>query len=510
LQGHSLDLLVDGAHDLPPHQRTLRAAIQYGYDLLNAEEQRLFRWLGVFVGGFDLAAVEAMGDWGSGTGDKGTIPIPTLRSLIGKSLVRVNTLPDGEQRFSLLETIREFALEQLRAQGADEQTHQRHARYYCDVAHRSSTATGETIKGAFYQHLELDYSNFCVALNWLIEHQSHEGLCMANAMSGFWWARGYNQEGQKWLHTALSANPAPSIEQAKAWLGIANLSHVPNALPERERSGNNALQICQQLGDETLLAACYRQLGLGKFLGQEFAEAEILFRQGCAIAHKSEQISLKPELQSLIGLMQANRGVLDDGVRAELEDALTELQQSGDAAMIARAAAGLCWFDIRRGDYDRALPLAGQAVTLARQSKDKHAIGMAESYAGDVTLHRKEFTKAGKHYLNGLQSYEEIGDQSGVNSVRYRLGQLAEIETRYPEAKELYEQSLHDCVAQHNQRYQLRCLIGLASVALSQNATATAGQRLTEIQELLAINPSLLTPHDQVLYQKLLDKFPVV
>jgi predicted ATPase/transcriptional regulator with XRE-family HTH domain len=514
LRAHPLDLLVDGPHDLPPHQRTLRRAIQRSYALLPVDEQTFFRRLGVFAGGFDLAAAEAMGDGRLTTADSAsslrnlTSPISMLQSLIAKSLVRTETPANGEQRFSLLETIREFALEQLRAHDENGQMEASHAYYFSATAHRSSEPTRKMTKGAFYQQVELDYPNFRVALGWLIDHHPSDGLSMANALEGFWWARGYKEEGQRWLHSAISANPALSLEQAKAWLGIANLGHIPNSLPERERYANNALQICQQLGDETLLATCYRQLGMSKYLGQKFPEAERLFCQGYAVAHKSEQISMKPELQSLIALVQANRGTLTDTVRAELEIALAELQRNGDAAMIARAAAGLCWFDIRRGDYDRALPWAGQSVTLARQSKDKHAIGMAESYAGDIALHQKEFVKAGKHYQDGLQSYDEIGDQAGVNSTRYRLGKLAEIEARYSEARELYEQSLHDCVSQHNQRYQLRCLIGLASVALAQNALDTAHQRLAEVHELLAVAPGLLTHYDQQLYQNLLDMLP--
>ena len=129
LHDRRLDLLVDGAHDLPPRQRTLRHAIQSSYGLLSEEERTLFRSLGVFAGGFDLPELEAVSlDSGEGgTHDEETsVLLSTLHALIGKSLVHAETLPSGEQRFLLLETIREFALEQLRAQGEEAGLRQRH------------------------------------------------------------------------------------------------------------------------------------------------------------------------------------------------------------------------------------------------------------------------------------------------------------------------------------------------------------------------------------------------
>lgn len=167
---HSLDLLVDGASDLPPHQRTLRAAIHYSYNLLNAGEQRLFRRLGVFVGGFDLAAAEEIGDWGLEIGDSSLStpnlqsPIGVLRSLIGKSLVRVETLPGGEQRFFLLETIREFALEQLQLAGEDEAARQRHYAIYLQRFRLADNHLRGPDAPAWFARLQPEHDNLRAAV----------------------------------------------------------------------------------------------------------------------------------------------------------------------------------------------------------------------------------------------------------------------------------------------------------------------------------------------------------
>lgn len=314
LQQRPLDLLTNGAHDLPPQHRTLRHAIERSYALLNREEQLLFQRLGVFVGGFDLAAVEAIGDWRLETGDSTALvsnlqsSVSSLQSLIGKSLVRVETLTDGEQRFFLLETIREFALEQLQVHGEEEIAQQSHACYFYEIARRSAVDTSQALKGKFYQQMEPEHPNLRAALQWLIAHQPYDGLSMANALEGFWWACGYHEEGQNWLHSALTASPALSLEQAKAWLGLANLSHIHSTLWKREQYANNALQICQQLGDETLLVSCYRQLGLSKYLALKLTEAEKFFRLGWEIGQKGQLTPLKVELRSLVARLQKNLG----------------------------------------------------------------------------------------------------------------------------------------------------------------------------------------------------------
>lgn len=494
LQARPLDLLVDGAHDLPPQQRTLRQAIQRSYELLGIEEQMLFRRLGGFVGGFDLAAVEAI----SALQNSNDI----LRSLIGKSLVRAETLANGEQRFFLLETIREFALEQLCAHDEKEIAQQSHACYFYEIARRPSVETSQALKGKFYQQMEPDYPNLRAALRWLLDHQRYDGLCMANALEGFWWARGYHEEGQNWLHSALTANSALSLERAKAWLGLANLSHIHSARLEREQYANNALQICQQLGDETLLAACYRQLGLSKYVALQLTEAEKFFRLGWDIGQKGELTPLKVELRSLVARLQKNLGFYTDAVRAELEAALIDAQALGDAAITARAATGLSSFDFERKDYTRAAISAALALLFAHESQDKHAMGMAESYAGDVALVQGNLALARRHYHDSLQYFTEIG--AHFNRPIWRLGWLAEIEMRYAEAQVLYQQALQGCVAHHDQRYRLRSLLGLASVTLAQGATATAHQWFTAARELIECAPLLLTSHDHVAYQRLL------
>ena len=206
LQAHSLDLLVDGATDLPPHQRTLRAAIQHSYDLLSEDEQRLFRRLGVFVGGFDLAAVEGIGDWRLEIEDDASpisnlqFPISALRSLIAKSLVRVESGTTGEQRFSLLETIREFALEQLRAQGEEEAARQRHYNIFLQRFRDADSHLRGPDASNWLRRLQPEQENLRAALQWTQDRGLYsDGAWLVLAAAWFWEQCNQQYEASKWL-----------------------------------------------------------------------------------------------------------------------------------------------------------------------------------------------------------------------------------------------------------------------------------------------------------------------
>ncbi len=498
----ALALLTDGARDLPPRQRTLYAAIAWSYDLLDPAAQRLFARSGVFVGGFTDAALSqvAFADPADQT------PLSLLRalqSLLDHSLL-LKQEQAGQVRYTMLETIRDFALAQLHAHGEAESVGQRHAHYFYQAAGHAATDANQALKGALYQQMEPDHPNLRAALQWLIEHEPLDGLHMANALEGFWWARGYNEEGQRWLHSAITANPEPSLTQAKAWLGITHLSHIHSADPNREAYANRALQICQRLEDETLLVACYHQLGLIKWLGGQAAAAERFFRLGWEIGQRGEPTPITVELRSILARIQKNLGIYADAVRAELEAAFIAAQTLGDAAVTSRAATGLCSFDFEQKDYQRAAISAEHALLAAREAQDKHALGAAEAYAGDVALVQGDLVQAGRHYRDALHYVSEIGDHMSYNRGIYRLGWLAEVELRYAEAQVLYQQALDYYLVHPDRRYQLRSLLGLTSVACAQGSTEAARQWFAAAQALIDGAPLLLTPHMRVAYARLL------
>ena len=198
LQTRPLDLLVDGARDLPPDHRTLRAAIGRSYALLHETERLLFRCLALFAGGFDLDAVETVSGWEPGAGTH-TLS-STLHALIGKSLVRVETLPNGEQRFLLLETIREFALEQVRLHGEEALLRQRHYATYLQRFRTGDRHLRGAMAAVWLERLSLEQDNLRIAMHWaLAEARYADATWLLVAVTWYCFTRGQWYEKSQWL-----------------------------------------------------------------------------------------------------------------------------------------------------------------------------------------------------------------------------------------------------------------------------------------------------------------------
>jgi predicted ATPase len=189
---HPLQLLVGGARDLPERQQTLRRTIAWSHALLTVGEQALFRRLSIFVGGCTLEAAEAVCRAGGDAGEPllGADVLEGLSALVATNLLHMEEQQDGEPRFSMLETIREYGLEQLEASGEADALRQRHAAYYLALAE------GMEPEAAWAAHLGRDHGNLRAALRWAkASGQTELGLGLAAALWRFWHVRGYPWEG---------------------------------------------------------------------------------------------------------------------------------------------------------------------------------------------------------------------------------------------------------------------------------------------------------------------------
>jgi predicted ATPase/DNA-binding CsgD family transcriptional regulator len=246
LQDSSLGLLTSGAHDLPARQQTLRSAIQWSYDLLNADEQRTFRGLSVFVGGCTLNAALT------------TIEPPTsldvLDSLVNKSLLRQTETGD-EPRLTMLETIREFGLEQLTHTHELEAARRAHADYYLSFVEEAESHLTDADQKAWIKRLEREQDNLRAALHWVIEYQEGElAQRMAGALQPFWLTRGYWSEGRRWLEESLAMDSgaalAPAV-RAKTLYGAGALSRFQGDFARARMLLEQSLALYRHLADKT-------------------------------------------------------------------------------------------------------------------------------------------------------------------------------------------------------------------------------------------------------------------
>ena len=253
---HSLKLLSSGRRDGSERQRTLRGAISWSYELLSEDEQKLFHRLGVFSGGWSLEAAEEVCD----RGDLDLEVLNGLASLVDKSLVR--TMTGDEERFSMLETIREFAIERLEESGEAQEIRRAHAEYFRGLAEDAEPHLVGEAQKEWLDRLEKEHDNLRFAMGSSLQREADSGLRIAASMRRFWWVRGYLSEGQMWLSQALDRSAEQPIALRARLVyasGFLAQAHGDNELGEHRCQ--TALELFRSIGDDAGAARALEILG---------------------------------------------------------------------------------------------------------------------------------------------------------------------------------------------------------------------------------------------------------
>jgi predicted ATPase/class 3 adenylate cyclase len=277
-----LKLLTGGAQDVDERQRTLRGTIEWSYDLLLAEEKALFARLGVLVGGGRPEDAEALCD---PDGRLGIDVLDGLESLVEKSLLRQRADSDGEPRFWMLETIREYACELLEVSGELEQGRRAQAEHYAGVAEQLDLQSRTGDHASILARIDHDYANFRTAIEWSRENGDGELLLrLATALWGFWSTRGFAAEGSKALEDALELS---GQRTARALLGRCTLRILSGGSEDLLADAEEVLNACEELGDDFSLAQAWNLLGQveGSVMGG-FGSAEDAWRQALSYAER--------------------------------------------------------------------------------------------------------------------------------------------------------------------------------------------------------------------------------
>jgi predicted ATPase/DNA-binding CsgD family transcriptional regulator len=315
-----LRLLRGGARDLPTRQQTMRDEIAWSYDLLGAETAALFRGLGIFVGGFDLESAAAV------AGQETAVIAERLEALLDQSLVRREDRADGVLRFGMLETIREFALDQLVASGEHDEVADRHANNFAELVQRSEAPLwNDALVPEWIAQLEADHANIRAALSWLAANDLVGYVRVTGVLGMFWYMHGHLVEGRRWLERALAIT---------AKLG--------DALP----AGDHALALISS--------------GLIVQMQGELARAQVLLEHGLARAIAAGEPEKAATARSLLGGVLVSLGQYDEA--EPLFESLAHLQalERPGWAGVAQFHLGLIAY--ARRDWDRAGQLLADAV----------------------------------------------------------------------------------------------------------------------------------------------------
>jgi predicted ATPase/class 3 adenylate cyclase len=438
--GQLLTLLTGGARDAPTRQQTLRNTISWSYHLLNAQEQRIFRWLSVFVGGCTLQAAEAVC---AETGDE----MDDIASLIDKSLLRSieQTGEDNrEPRLLMLETIREYGRELLASSGEATAARQAHADYFLKLAEEAVPALDGPLLTSWLDRLEQEHGNLRAALHWFLEAgQAALALRLCSALERFWVVRGYRNEGLTFLERALgaSATVAPSV-RARALLAAARLTFMQSDYDRGNALAQESLALYRELGDKPGIGLALNRLGIAAWRRADFPTARVLLEEDLALYRELGNPDRIAWSLFALGLLHIKQGEYSRA-SASFEESLALFRKldnkRGIAASLTPMAAALF---VSQRDQTMVYPLLAQGLSLDREVGDKEGMAVSSLLLGSVALKLGDVATARTRIEEGLFLYKEMGYREGITEALLLLGKVEAARGDLTFARTLYEESL--------------------------------------------------------------------
>jgi predicted ATPase/class 3 adenylate cyclase len=379
--------LPEGPRDLPERQRTLPATIEWSYQLLTRVERTLMQALAPFVGGVRVGDAEAI--WGPEAADG-------LVSLFEKSLLRRREDPDREPRFWMLETIRQFAVDRVTAEGRIIDAADRHAEHFLGITEDAAARLLSREQRRWVTRLEADHANLRAALRRLIDSDSARAVRMAANLEWFWIVRGYSAEARSWLAEALTSAPDDCPDRARALAAAGQTALQDGHAADAEPFLIEALTIAEQQQDARVAVLALSHLGWA---------AEAMARHEDSNAHHERAVAAARAAQDdwLLGLALNNYAIkiarAGDliGARPLLEESLRLGRDAGEPRAIALASCNLAEIVIDVDELDTAEALIKESLTQARECESLPAIGGALITRAVIALRRGDVECAGTH-----------------------------------------------------------------------------------------------------------------
>lgn len=421
-----LQLLTGGARELPARQRTLRGAIDWSHDLLTGTERRLFRRLSVFRGGCAFEDAEAVC---GAEGDLEEDVLDTLESLMLKSLVAREDGAGGQPRFRMLETLREYASERLRDEGAEfETTSRRHAEIHLELAEAAEPRLVRGDKARWVDRLEEEHDNFRAALEWALERKDVDLLLRySSALWRFWWVRGRLSEGRRWTKAALAlpgSGPGHEERRGRALLAGSALALYQGDFPEALEMGEKALAAFEAAGARDGVATANSRLGQAAWKQGDFIRARAHYDRGLAILREmNDQRALAGMLFS-VGNLEIDQGRYDEA-RALYAEALRLNEAVGDRELNAYVLLNLGMVAYRQGDLSRARAHLEEGIDTARSVGSRQHLAGALNTLGLVARDLGDFDTARTRLRESHGLQRESGDRVGFAHTAHSLGSVA-------------------------------------------------------------------------------------
>jgi non-specific serine/threonine protein kinase len=450
------ELLVGGPRSSPARQQTLEAAVMWSYDLLDEHDRRLFERLSVFAGGFSLDGAESVG----GSDDRAMV-LDGLARLVNSSMLMVRDV-DGERRFAMLETLRDFGRRRLRERSDHDEMHRRLAHWALALAEKAERALRGPDQARWLRWAELEHGNIRSALAWALETgDTDTALGLTGSLWWSWLLHDRWIETEDWLDRALA-----SARDAKRTIALARTLHGAGT------------------------TAAFR----GKY-----ARAQKYLDESVALAHELGDLELVLAGHSAFALLRQFQGDIE-AAQQHVHSMLQLAEQLDRPWYAARAAEFIASRSLQRGDLSEAANHLTQAVQLARDAGDQWNLAMLLSHLGDLERMRGTHPRAAPLYEESIRLFERLGlpaDPSRVHNLAYvalAQRQTARAESRFREALDAFRR-LGD------PRGAADCVIGLGCVRAAERRPLEAARLFGAGDAALAALGSTVWPSNRADYQ---------
>jgi predicted ATPase/DNA-binding winged helix-turn-helix (wHTH) protein len=448
-------LLTGGPLDLPERHQTLRKAIDWSHSLLNDAEQRLFRRLSVFTGGCTLEAVEAVSNTKH---DLGVDPLEGLSSLVEKNLIQRIDRGPLAARFTMLETIREFALERLLASGDDSAAHRSHAAYCLVLAEEGNPELSAIARTHWLTECDAEIDNFRSALDWMFQTRELDWsfrLCVA--LFRFWDMREHLGEGRVRLETVLrSAGTDRSRERAQVAHFIGALASAQGDNLAARQSLEMGLSLYEQVGDELGIAASLNALAIVACDRGDYVSAQRSFQRS-----------------------------------------LDSWRLLADRSVIARCLHNLANVATALGDYTRARAALREATAIFEELGDRSGAAWSVNQLGDLASATGDLATARGLYERALSAFREAGDPWGSARSLTDLGYIDAEQADHGTAHAAFREAMEIFAGLGHRRGMARVLEGFACLAKAEEDAARALTLAAAGAQLRRLIGAPLSPTDQ-------------
>lgn len=414
--------LTGGPRDAPARQQTLRNTLEWSHSLLSSSEKTLFARLGVFAGGCDLEAIKAVC---AENGDSNLID--RIQSLLAKSLIYQEQGPNGDFRYRMLDTVREFALERLELEGERDEIARRHAFHFADLSEQADARLDATDVMQWIDRLEANHDNLRVALGWCLsrEGDAELGLRIVGHMADFWTLRGYLSEGYAVTKEALeqAGQDAEASRRAKAVLGAARLAYRQNNIKDAGQHYAQALELSRQVEDTAVTAASLIGLGMVDTERGEYGAVEEKFEEALSLFRSLNDV--RGTANAIVNLAWAAMRTGDyETAESHLNESLELFRASGDRAGEGFSLSGLGEAYLRMGELERASEYLKKSHQIRSSLGDKWGMAATLGTMGWVAIHQEDWAEAMGPLMQSLSLRKELGDKGGM---AWCLEKLAEI-----------------------------------------------------------------------------------